>query len=206
MILVTGTDTGVGKTFVTISLVKWLREQNRNVCAFKIVETGCLPICEDAQKISEACGKEIRPIYSFKAPVAPSVAADMGRTSISIERIKKEILAFSGEYEEVFFEGAGGLLVPITWEYTFLDLARELGMDVVIVALNKLGVINHTLLTVKACECEGVRVKCVILNTKEKFDESVETNYESLRKLLKIPVYLFSSLEDASNFAESLLD
>jgi dethiobiotin synthase len=205
MVLVTGTDTGVGKTFVTVSLVRWLREHGRNVCAFKIIETGCLPLCEDAQRISEVCGREIRPVYSFKAPVAPSVAADLEGVSISPEKIEEELRDFSQEYEEVFFEGAGGILVPITWNYTFLDLAKELGMYVVVVALNKLGVINHTLLTVRVCECEGVRVKCVILNNKEKFDESVETNYESLKRLLDVPVYLFASPADVSGFAELLL-
>ena len=114
MILVTGTDTGVGKTFVTVSLVKWLREQNRNVCAFKIIETGCAPICEDAKEFSKTCRKDIKPVNTIKAQDAPSVAADLEGDSISIAKVNFEILSFSEKYEEVFFEGSGGLLLPIT--------------------------------------------------------------------------------------------
>ena len=197
MVLVTGTDTGVGKTFVTVSLIRELRSNGRNVCAFKIVETGCEPICEDAEKISSVCGKEIKPVYSFKTPVAPSVAAEIEGKEISIEKIKKEMVSFAAEYESVLFEGAGGILVPITGKYTFLDLAKDLNMEVLIVALNKLGVINHTLLTVKVCECENIRVKGVILNHRGTVDRSAETNYESLKKLLDVPVFLFSESEDA---------
>jgi len=205
MILVTGTDTGVGKTFVTVSLTWWLRKQGKDVCAFKIVETGCSPICEDAKEFTKVCGREIKPVYTFRAPVAPCVAADMEGVTVSVERIKEELLSFSREYEEVFFEGAGGLLVPITWDYTFLDLAKELKMEVLVVALNKLGVINHTLLTVKVCEVEGVKVRGVVLNTKEKYDKSVESNYESLKRLLPVPVYLFRSPEDVSKFASAII-
>lgn len=197
MILITGTGTGVGKTFVTVSIVRALRRIGKSVCAFKIVETGCNPICEDAKEISSACGKEIKPVYSFKTPVAPWVASKIEGKEISVERIKNEMLVLSSKYKHLLFEGAGGLLVPITKRCTFLDLAKDLNMGVVVVALNKLGVINHTLLTVKACQCENVKVQAVILNQKEKFDKSVETNYEILRELLNVPVFPFSKSRDA---------
>ncbi|MEO2068571.1 MAG: dethiobiotin synthase [Desulfurobacteriaceae bacterium] len=206
MILVTGTDTGVGKTFVTVSLLRYLLESGKNICGLKIVETGCSPICEDAQKISEVCQKEINPIYSFKAPLAPSVAEKLEGRRISLEKIKEKIVSFSKNYEEVFLEGAGGILVPITGKYTFLDLAKELSMDVIVVALNKLGVINHTLLTVKVCENEGIRIKGVILNTKDFFDESVKTNYQTLKELLSVPVCLFSSPKDSPKVVKEILD
>ena len=206
MILITGTDTGVGKTFFTVSLVRELKKRGKNVCALKVVETGCAPLCRDAEEISRACGKEIPPIYSFKTPVAPAVASDVEGKKVDVDFLKEEILKFSKEYDELFIEGAGGLLVPISWSFNFLDLAKELNASVIVVALNKLGVINHTLLTVRVCECEGVNVKAVILNTVEECDESVKTNYNSLKKLLKVPVYLFYSPEDLKVFAESLID
>jgi len=206
MILVTGTDTGVGKTFVTTSLLKYLLESGKSVCGLKIVETGCSPICEGVRKISEVCQKEIKPIYSFKYPLAPSVAVRLEKKKISLEKIKEEIVSFSKNYEEVFLEGAGGILVPITGKYTFLDLAKELSMDVIVVALNKLGVINHTLLTVKVCENEGIRVRGVVLNTKDFYDESVKTNYQTLKELLSVPICLFSSPKDSPKVVKEILD
>ncbi|WP_163328964.1 dethiobiotin synthase [Desulfurobacterium thermolithotrophum] len=200
MILVTGTDTGVGKTFVTVSILKYMRNIGRNICALKIVETGCRPICEDARKISAVCKESIDPIYSFKTPVAPSVATEIENKEISIEKIKERILSFSKNYEETLFEGAGGLLVPIKGKYTFLDLTKELNMEVLVVALNKLGVINHTLLTVKVCQLEGVNVKGVILNHRGDVDESSRTNYKTLKDLLNVPVYFFSKPEDVKTF------
>ena len=205
MILVTGTDTGVGKTFVTVSLLSALRKAGVKACAFKLVETGCNPICEDARKLSEACDAEHPPVYSFKEPLAPAVAGELEGKEVSPERIKRAVSELAKGFEVSLFEGAGGLLVPITWNYTFLDLAKELSMDVVVVALNKLGVINHTLLTIRACECAGVRVKGVVLNTVKRFDESVETNHYSLRRLLPVPVYLFTAPDSAGSFARELL-
>ncbi|SMO69019.1 dethiobiotin synthetase [Balnearium lithotrophicum] len=206
MILITGTDTGVGKTYFTVSILRYLRERGKNVCGLKVVETGCNPLCEDAEKISRICNGKLPPIYKFKTPVAPAVASEIEGVKIDTYKLKEKLRKFSENYDEVFLEGAGGLLVPITWNYTFLDLARDLSAEVIVVALNKLGVINHTLLTVRVCECEGVNVKAVILNNREKYDESVETNYSSLKKLLNVPVYLFSSYEDLSNFGEEIVD
>ncbi|RUM91144.1 MAG: dethiobiotin synthase [Thermovibrio sp.] len=206
MILITGTDTGVGKTYFTVSILRYLRGKGKNVCGLKVVETGCNPVCEDAGKISEVCDRKIPPIYKFKTPVAPAVASDIEGTKIDISKLKERIRKFSENYDEVFLEGAGGLLVPITWEYTFLDLAKELKAEIIVVALNKLGVINHTLLTVRVCKCEGLKVKAVILNSRENYDKTVETNYSSLKKLLDVPVYLFSSYEDLSNFGKQIVD
>ena len=206
MILITGTDTGVGKTYFTVSILKYLRKKRKNVCGLKLVETGCNPVCEDAEKISKVCGRKIPPIYKFRTPVAPAVASDIEGTKVDISKLKEKIKEFSKNYDEVFLEGAGGLLVPITWDYTFLDLAKELKAEIIVVALNKLGVLNHTLLTVRVCECEGLKVRAVILNNREKYDKSVETNYSSLKKLLNVPVYLFSSYKDLSNFGDEIVD
>jgi dethiobiotin synthase len=200
MFLVTGTDTGVGKTFVTSSLVSFLREKNINAVAYKIVETGCGPDCEDAKKLSEASRQDLLPIYAFKNPLAPAVAADIEGVKISVDKIVGKAREISEKYDIVFFEGAGGILVPITWSFTFLDLAKTLNTEVIIVALNKLGVLNHTLLTVKACQVEGVKVRGIVLNMIGEFDESVKTNLHSLKKLLPdISVVPFRNPADSYN-------
>ncbi len=204
MLFVTGTDTGVGKTYFTVSLIRALRKLGVKAVGFKPVETGCRPTCQDAISLGEASGIFLEPVYSFKAPVAPSVAADLEGVKVEVERIKERILELSSRYPNLIVEGAGGIMVPITWDYLYSDLVRELSLPVVVVALNKLGVINHTLLTVKACQSAGVEVKGVVLNSYREEDESFKSNYESLVKLLDLPVYSFFSPQDALSFALSL--
>ena len=112
--------------------------------------------------------------------------------------------AKAGVWETAVVEGAGGIMVPITWEFSFLDLAKELSLPVVVVALNKLGVINHTLLTVNACSIAGLEVRGVVLNSFQKFDKSFNTNLYSLRKLLKVPVVPLFSCQDIKVAVEEL--
>jgi len=204
MLFITGTDTGVGKTFFSTSLIKALRSLGVNAVGFKPVETGCSPRCLDAELLGEASGLYIEPVYSFKSPVAPSVASDIEGVKVEVERIKKKIAELSSLYPLVV-EGAGGIMVPINWSSTFLELVKELKIPVLIVALNKLGVINHTLLTYKVCSFSGVNVVGVVLNSFRREDESFDTNLLSLRRLLPAPVFSFSSPEDALPVARHLL-
>ena len=202
-VFVTGTDTGVGKTFFSCCLVEFLRKRGVRVLGFKPVETGCSPVCEDAEKLSEASGCSLKPIYSFKEPLAPSVAAEVEGVVIDKDKVVescRELLYRS----PAVMEGAGGIMVPITWEFSFLDLAVELSLPVVVVALNKLGVINHTLLTVNVCRSAGLKVLGVVLNSYRRFDESFQTNLRSLKHLLTVPVVPFSSCQDVSRVSEEL--
>ncbi len=204
MFLVTGTDTGVGKTFVTASLIRYLRQKGIGAVGFKAVETGCSEECKDAQILSVVSGIELKPVYSLKNPLAPAVAAEIEKIKIEPRKIENRIAELSKISEVLLVEGAGGLLVPITWKYTFLDLAKRLNMEVIVVALNKLGVINHTLLTVESCKYGNVKVRCVILNTPKEFDRSSETNLRTLQKLLNIPVIPFSCEKDSPLIVSAL--
>jgi len=202
-LFVTGTDTGVGKTFFSCCLVRFLREKGLNVLGFKPIETGCSPVCEDAKRLSEASDTYLEPVYSFEKPLAPSIASELESKDIDVERVVdrcKSLLSRSS----VIIEGAGGIMVPITWNFSFLDLAVSLSLPVVLVALNKLGVINHTLLTVNTCLSAGLEVRGVVLNSFQQVDESFETNLYSLRKLLKVPVIPFCSCRDIEGVVENL--
>jgi len=202
-IFVTGTDTGVGKTYFSSSLLRFLREKGVDVAGFKPVETGCSPRCEDAEELSRASGLLIPPVYSLREPLAPSVAAEIEGVTLDeklLVRKAREVISS----RPTVVEGAGGIMVPITWKFSFLDLARELSLPVVVVALNKLGVINHTLLTVEACSRFGVSVRGVVLNSFRCTDESSKTNLYSLKRLLSVPVVPFSSSKDIPEVVEEL--
>lgn len=200
-IFITGTDTGVGKTFFSTCLIEFLRKSGINVLGFKPIETGCSPVCEDAEKLSSASGIYLEPVYSLREPLAPAVASEIEGVDIETGKIVercRELLS----HTPLVIEGAGGIMVPITWNFSFLDLAVSLSLPVIVVALNKLGVINHTLLTVKACTGAGLKVKGVVLNSFREFDSSFSTNLYSLRKLLKVPVVPFSSCQDVEKVVE----
>lgn len=202
-LFITGTDTGVGKTYFSCCLIRALRKNGLDVLGFKPVETGCSPVCEDAEKLSEASGVYLKPVYSFRDPLAPSVASEFDGIDIDVEEIVdrcKSLLSRS----PLVVEGAGGIMVPINWSFSFLDLAVSLSLPVVVVALNKLGVINHTLLTVNACLNAGLEVKGVVLNSFQQFDESFGTNLYSLKKLLKVPVVPFYSCRDVERVVKEL--
>jgi dethiobiotin synthetase len=196
-IFITGTDTGVGKTFVACGLASRLREFGYSVGVMKPAETGCLEkdgqlVPEDALRLKEASGSDdplekICP-YRFKDPLAPSVAAERSGAAIDIDVIWKVYGAISSKHDITLVEGAGGLLVPLLPHYTYADLAKLLKLPVLVVAANRLGAINHLLLTLEHASCRGLRVLGYVLNHPDSRPSlAAETNADALRVLTAVP-------------------
>ncbi len=172
-VFITGTDTGVGKTFVSLGLIRAMRVLGLSVCPMKPVETGCRNkkgelIPEDAVNLINASGVDepldiINP-YRFSPPLAPSVAAEIEGKKIERKKIFSAFKKLSPEYDLLIVEGAGGIMVPVYKKYLFLDLAGDLNLPVIIVARPGLGTINHTLLTIDAARNRGLNVLGVIIN------------------------------------------
>lgn len=203
---VTGTDTGVGKSVVAAALVALLRRRGRRVGAMKPVETGLAPDDpgSDAALLREAAGGDdpmetVRPVL-LPEPLAPWVAAGRAGTGVDLTVLDEAFGRLSEGRDAVVVEGAGGLLVPFTRDMAFDGLCVGWELDMVVVAANRLGVINHTLLTVRAAHDAGLRVRGVVLNQPGTDAGGVaeETNLEALRELLApVPVYGFPWIEDA---------
>lgn len=172
-IFITGTDTGVGKTYVATGIAKALRSAKIDVGVMKPAETGCsvrsgklLPA--DAQALIRAAVVRdplslVNP-YRFQAPVAPSVAAELERKKIDPERVLRSFRTLSQRHPFMIVEGAGGIMVPLAEGYLFLDLAEAMGLPMVIVARPGLGTINHTLLTIEALRSRGLVIAGVVIN------------------------------------------
>ncbi|HCQ39417.1 MAG TPA: dethiobiotin synthase, partial [Verrucomicrobiales bacterium] len=189
-LLVTGTDTGVGKTFVTCELVRSLRKEGIDAVGYKPV---CCGDRNDAELLLEASENEepieaINPVW-YQAPVTPSVAAELESKPVPLEDIRSHAESMAERHEVLVMEGVGGWEVPMNGRDTFADLAEALGWPVVMVVANRLGALNHTLLTEHAIRDRGLPLVGVILNhLTEDHDIAMTTNRVVLEDLLAAPV------------------
>ncbi|HWP84290.1 MAG TPA: dethiobiotin synthase [Terriglobia bacterium] len=202
-ILVTGTDTGVGKTFVGCGLLAALRSQGLRVAPFKPAETGCETdahsgelIPADAVRLREAAGSgaplEVICPYRFSLPVAPWVAAQR-EAEIDPAFLVRQFERLAAAHDLVVVETAGGILVPLNEQFHFGDLARRLRLPVLVVAASRLGVLNHTLLTLEYLRAAGLPTLGVILNhPASDTTPAVATNEETLRKLGVAPLFVLA--------------
>jgi dethiobiotin synthetase len=188
-IFVTGTDTGVGKTFVTAALVLALRKAGVRAGAVKPFATGNR---EDARALRAAMDDEltfaeINPVF-FRRPLSPMVAAQLEGKPVPLRvRLPKR------RFDLLLVEGIGGWLVPLTERVTVADWVKRQGWPVIIVARAGLGTINHTLLTVEAARRRGVPILAIVLNDVDKAGPAAtRRNAAVLRRLARLPVFLSS--------------
>lgn len=165
---VTGTDTGVGKTVVACALLRALRERGLEVGAMKPIETG---VGEegpsDALALRAAAGgvdplEDVCP-QRFALPAAPTVAARGEGRRVNLETVRAAFSRLAARRGWLVVEGAGGLLAPAADRATMADLARELGLPLLVVARGALGTINHTRLTLEAAAARGLAVAGVVI-------------------------------------------
>lgn len=166
-LFITGTDTGVGKTAVTAALAGLLRDSGVRVAAFKPVECAGPDDPRDSELLAGITGQEPPEsvcVYSLPHPVAPAVAADIAGVRLEPGLILNRFHALRRAHEALLVESAGGIMVPITWEYSFLDLVADMQIPALVVGRAGLGTINHTMLTYRALVDRGVAVYAIILN------------------------------------------
>jgi dethiobiotin synthetase len=208
-IFVTGTDTGIGKTVVTCALAAFSAlGRGLDVGVMKPLEAGLtlhgkdlLP--GDAILLKEASGSQddlslINP-YCFESPVAPETASELEHVRVDLELLDRTYSHLKTNHQILFIEGAGGILVPITRNFFYVDLMKRWDARVLVVARLGLGTINHTLLTCDHLKHAGISVAGVILNNSEgKKDLATKTNPEMLRRYLDVPLLgLFPHLKSA---------
>ena len=190
-IFITGTDTGVGKTYFTALLTRALRKKSIPAIPLKPISAGDRT---DSILLSEATGGEISPIeinpVHFSAPLSPYAASMVeGRPfpwGILRERMEKLAQNYQGPF---LVEGAGGWRVPLDSSLGIREWAQELSLPVVVVARNSLGTLNHTLLTVDSIRQSNLPLLGVVLNdTTPKPDDSSITNPAVLEQLTRLPV------------------
>lgn len=215
VLLVTGTDTGVGKTWVSGGVLRAARAAGLRVAARKPAETGCDPdargdlVGADAVLLHAAAGGDepldaVCPIR-LADPLAPSFAARRAGVTIDVGELADACRRRAREVDLLLVEGAGGLLVPLAGRFTFADLARALEARVLLVVGARLGAINHALLSLEVAAARGLSVAGLVVNHfSATHDLATETLAGSLRELADVP--LLAEVEYRADPAPLLAD
>lgn len=167
-LLLVGTDTGVGKTTVACGILRLAHRRQFRLLPFKPVETGCTPTAADARRLCDAAAlpdllpADICPVQ-LPAPLAPSVAARLARRPISTDELLAAGHALAKRGDALLIESAGGLLTPYGPGVTSASLAELFDIEVLVVAANRLGTINHAALALAEVGRRRLRLAGIVL-------------------------------------------
>jgi len=211
VVFITGTDTGVGKTVLTALLLHHLRNEGLRALALKPFCSGSRADARILRSLQdrELTLNEVNPVY-FTEAVAPLIAARKRGRSILLADVLSHIRVVKKKLRQplwadhkrvrnglqpsapcLLIEGSGGLLVPLGEGFTVLDLIRRFRCEVLVVSRNRLGTINHTLLTVRALRVSGIRNFLVVLMDPHSADPSTASNASIMRECIA-PTPLFT--------------
>ena len=186
---ITGTDTDVGKTYVTRLILETLRSAGIDAVGYKPVACGNRA---DATILAAASGNlprdEVNPVF-LKPALAPLVAGMLENRSITLAELVQGYQLLAARHASVLVEGVGGWEVPLAPGLRVADLAQALALPVIVVAANRLGCLNHVLLTVNAIRARGLTCAGIILNQLEdEMDTAMITNKGVLEELAGVPL------------------
>jgi dethiobiotin synthetase len=194
---VTGTDTGIGKTYACVALLANLRARGLRAAGMKPVASGCRVTAqglrnEDAEALIAASDPppayaDCNP-YAFEPPIAPHLAAREAGDEVRLEPIRSAHARIAGGAERVIVEGVGGWLAPLSDSLMQADLARALRLPVILVVGLRLGCLNHALLSARAILADGCMLAGWIANRIDPAMQRSEENLATLRARLDAPL------------------
>ncbi len=172
-IYITATDTEAGKTVITGLLARYLQEKGLRVITQKWIQTGSPGFSTDVKLHLKIMGRSKESIkdyldfvcpYTFRLPASPHLASEVENRKISVTKITRSFRLLCQEFDFVIVEGIGGVLVPVNKRCLVIDIVKELDLPVLLVVKNRLGAINHTLLSIEAIRSRGLKMLGVIFN------------------------------------------
>lgn len=198
-LLVTGTDTEIGKTVIAAAIAQWFRDAGVRVGVFKPVASGCVKrreglVSEDAEFLAHCAGAR-QPLdlicpQRYAESLAPAIAAERAKEPVNWDIVQGALSVIESNNDIVIVEGVGGVRVPMDAKHTFLDVARWLDLPAVVVARAGLGTINHSLLTVDSLRSAGVVVAGVVINRYPAENATIaeESNPRAIERWGRVPV------------------
>ncbi len=186
--VVMGTDTGVGKTHVGEGLSAAWRAQGHDVVALKPIESGIATVSweqEDGVRLARATGQASPEcaLQRLQAPIAPPAAAEKEGKTLSFAGMLDSLRKAEGDAEVTLIEGAGGVLSPLTWEHTALDLAQEMDASVILVASDALGSMNQVRTALRVLWGADLEVVAVILSASTAAQDPSLSNQDGLSRV-----------------------
>jgi dethiobiotin synthetase len=183
-VIVSGTDTDVGKTFVSAALARALVARGQRVVAIKPFESGA---GGDGETLARVCGQTAprSALIRLAEPLTPALAADREGVSIDLDAIIAQMIELAGNADIVLVEGAGGLLSPLTWDSDVTTLASRLDTDrIVLVGADRLGTLSTTHCAVQVLLDSWLLPTAIVLSEPAIRDASTGTNAAALRRRL----------------------
>jgi dethiobiotin synthetase len=177
-VLITATDTGVGKTFIAYNLVYALKERGVKVGYLKPIETDVKGVPQDGALLCSLTGQDLEEAVPvrYSLPLSPYAGILEERRDFSLADLKEHYLRLLERYEFLVVEGAGGIAVPIKRDYNYAYLALDWGLPILLVARAGLGTINHTYLSYFYAKSMGLNILGIVMNGFEGRDVSEKTN------------------------------
>ena len=213
---ITGTDTGVGKTWATVALMRYFKAQNKTVAGMKPVAAGCNLVNgklknEDALLLQEnasiSIGYDLVNPYAFDLPISPHLAATKAGCSVDLKELLEHYNQLQNQVDILLVEGAGGWFAPLNDTQDIADLASILGLPIIIVVAIRLGCINHAKLTYQAIQLSGLRCAGWIAACTEPEMPVREENIKTILNALSAPllgVLPYTAKADFDMFAKQL--
>lgn len=214
-VFIAGTDTGIGKTFVAAGLAAALAQEGRRVAVMKPVAAGALATAdglrnEDALALIAAAGSsapygDVNPVC-LPDPVSPHLAAARAGRRIELAPLRAAAARLAANADFLLVEGAGGWRAPIGDDTTMADVARALGLPVLLVVGLRLGCLSHAQLTAEAIRADGMRLAGWIGNVIEPGLSGLEANVEWLSRRIGEPFALVPRANPGDPVAASIRD
>lgn len=207
-LLITGTDTGVGKTVLTAALTAYWQahRSHQKVAIFKPIQSG-IGDREFYQEhfTLEQSAEDITPLQ-YEHPLAPPIAADLAGSTVDLAKVWHKLQKLQQEFDQIFVEGVGGLGTPITHELTVADLARDWRLPILLVVPVRLGSIGQTIANIALARSSKIDVKGIVLSasTPEAVLQSQDlTPAGMLEQFTHIPVIgMLPPIQDWNNSQE----
>lgn len=194
---ITGTDTNVGKTYVTCELLRYFKAQGKVALGMKPVASGCYQTPQglrnqDACELQAASSKmlpyELINPFVYEPAIAPHIAASLVGQTLTVAQLQQSYLKFKSQNQEVsLIEGAGGWLVPLNTRETLADFVSTAQLEVILVVGMRLGCLNHALLTVSAIQASGVKLAGWVANSLEFNMPNYAENLTTLKNFIAAP-------------------